>query len=279
MENLGLVSLIISWLTVITGIFTLFEKASDSLKEESKAAISGWLKNIKIKGFRHNWPSMFASTFDSVFTQHHVSWACFLRSSLASVLALIIVTSLVVSFEMSTDLQNRFSEDSFWQVSSVILFGGVILNVIPDYVSLLESRIIINWMGNNSRWFRNLIFLTLDIILTGIIFFLVYACFTLLVLDYSLDKTVTSFISSLTFSGIDSEAGIFIYTTYFTSLWVWLYALSGFFLGFLNKSNLVLEFFKKHLEIEERPLRSMGFVLVVIISLAYLVGCLFLLWV
>ena len=38
-----------------------------------------------------NWPSMFVALFDRVFTEKHLSWRCFRRSSVASVATVLVI--------------------------------------------------------------------------------------------------------------------------------------------------------------------------------------------
>lgn len=284
MEHFGFIAYIVSWLTVITGVFTLFEKASDSLKEESKIAISQWLMNVGMEGGQPNWPTMFVATFDSVFTKRHLSWTCFWRSSLASFFAVILISLLVNALGISTVFQEIISET--WLGFFFILLVGAILNLIPDYVSLLETRVVIKLMSKKATFFRILMLLLLDLVATNVIFFVI--AFIIIVNLINLFTRVAwawetpggalgAYIQGLTFSGKEKDLGIFIYSTFFTSIWVWLYAFSGFFVGIISKSKSVLDFFKKHLAIEDRPLRSMAFVIVLIITFGYLVGGLFLL--
>ncbi|MBW2608079.1 MAG: hypothetical protein JRD05_10640 [Deltaproteobacteria bacterium] len=284
MEHSGFITYIVSWLGVITGIFTLFEKASDSLKEESRVAISQWLMNVGMQGGQPKWPTLFAATFDSVFTKRHLSWSCFWRSSLASVFAVILIALLLNSLGIVTDIYETISEEGIGAVLFALLFCCIVFNIIPDYISLLETRIVINWMSKKNTFLHILVLLLLDIVATNIIFFVItFMLLSLLTLLPGFDLVMTikkglnMYIQGLTLSGKDKNMGIFIYSTFFTSIWVWLYAFSGLCVGIVNKSKSVLEFFKKHLAIEDRPLRSMGFVIVLIITFGYLVGGLFLL--
>ncbi len=79
------------------------------------------------------------------------------------------------------------------------------------------------------------------------------------------------FWEGLTFSGNASFFGVWIYSTFLTSVWLWLYALSGFLVKTIARSRKGLHFLQEHLNIEEHPLRSMGFVLMLLVTVVYVV--------
>ena len=66
-----------------------------------------------------------------------------------------------------------------------------------------------------------------------------------------------------------SPFGIFVYSAFLTSVWLWLYALSGFLVKAIARSRKGLHFLQRHLNIEEHPLRSMGFVLMLLVTVGY----------
>ena len=89
--------------------------------------------------------------------------------------------------------------------------------------------------------------------------------------ESTFSETAETFWQGLTFSGTESFLGIFIYSTFLTSVWLWLYALSGFLVKAFARSRKGLHFLQKHLNVEEHPLRSMGFVLMLLVTVVYVV--------
>ena len=65
--------------------------------------------------------------------------------------------------------------------------------------------------------------------------------------------------------------GIFFYSTFFTSVWVCLYALSGFAVKVAGNLGIGMSRLSGVLDIEKKPLRSMGFLSIALISLLFLV--------
>ena len=64
----------------------------------------------------------------------------------------------------------------------------------------------------------------------------------------------------------------------FLIIWLWLYAISGFIIKLISSTRKGLQFFQRHLDIDNKPLRSMAFVLITIITLTYLIIAIFLLF-
>ena len=61
--------------------------------------------------------------------------------------------------------------------------------------------------------------------------------------------------------------GTYFYTTFFTSIWVWIYALSGFTVKLAAKLNWL----KGILDIDKKPLRSMAMVSILIVTIIFVV--------
>jgi hypothetical protein len=130
-------------------------------------------------------------------------------------------------------------------------YGGatIISNWIPDYLSLIESRLILAKMAAARSWAGRLAWLALDAAATlAISLFAIHLTMVILLPvvtpawnievgcltpeNYSLATTWELFVAGLTFSSppgtINYDAtGIYIYSTFLTSLWVWVYLAAG----------------------------------------------------
>ncbi len=84
-----------SWLSIVGGICGLFSAAEDVIIAKSKSAISNWLKNFDFTSELPNVPALFAETFDTIFTKKHFSWKCSFRSSVASLISVLIMILIV----------------------------------------------------------------------------------------------------------------------------------------------------------------------------------------
>ena len=59
------------------------------------------------------------------------------------------------------------------------------------------------------------------------------------------------------------------YPAFFTSIWLWLYAGSGFILKAARRFDIGFGWFNQHLDIEKKPLQSIGLVAGVLVAMAY----------
>ena len=65
--------------------------------------------------------------------------------------------------------------------------------------------------------------------------------------------------------------GVFLYSTYFTSVWVWLYALSALAVRLVSSIGHVVGRLDRLLDIENKPLHTIGLVWSLLVTLGYFV--------
>ena len=254
--------------------------AEDALEKDDRDHIAIWLLDMDLPE-KLNWPSTFVALFDRVFTEKHLSWRCFRRSSVASVAAVVVITLAVAAVDPSMlDDLFKIAGDSPWSMVVALLalvFMTLVFNLLPDYLSLYETRLVLGVMAKSGGWMRTLALLVFDLAATMLITFVVGFVLMLSLLRLLLGNPVTVawvvklFWQNLSFSSHDPHIGIFIYSALFTSVWVWLYALSGVLVRSVATSRKGLHFLQRRLNLEEHPLRSMGFVLVLLVTAVYLV--------
>ncbi len=264
-----------AWAGIIGGIWLLFSKAEDTVKPEIKTTISNWLSNLNPEVKLANWAMTFASMFDGIFGKKHFSWRCFSRSCIASFVSLTIMIFLWFS-KQSSHYEPR--------LVLILITLGAIVNLIPDYFSLLETRYIIKKISNTSSTIKILGLLTIDFIATVFIFSFAFMLFVmsidissisdyldlflemgeLLVFAFLFEDVVTVFDQNPTF-------GIWLYTTFFTSVWIWLYVLSGLIVKVGAFSGILIGRMRRILDIDNKPLRSMGLVCILFVSIIFLI--------
>jgi len=66
--------------------------------------------------------------------------------------------------------------------------------------------------------------------------------------------------------------GLFFYSAFFTSAWLWLYASSVLLSRLLLRMNNGVGFLIRVTDVERQPFRSMGFVSVIIVSVLFVLG-------
>ncbi|MCI0483426.1 MAG: hypothetical protein L0Y78_02465 [candidate division NC10 bacterium] len=275
-----------SWAAVTGGVWALFERAETVASPETKAVISRWLRNLDPAGTVSSWPATFAAVFDHVFGEHHLSWRCFGRSCVVSLLSVAILLAVWGALRPAEFL--AFIKTDNPRATQGFFFGFVILNLIPDYLSLLESRYVLRWMVRAHSTFRILAFLALDLVATVAIAVVSLVCFRglivlidppgirMLPLSEGLSRYLRSAsILSVAASGFVSP-GVSFYSTLFTSVWVWLYALSGAAVRVSEHMGIGLNRMRGLLDIENKPLRCLGFVSIIFVTLVYLLAALIL---
>ncbi|MFQ6029940.1 MAG: hypothetical protein ACE5Q6_20900 [Dehalococcoidia bacterium] len=277
-----LASFLGAWFATMAAVWFLFEKTESTIAERAKTVISRYLQNLD----QVSWSATFTSVFDSIFPKPHFSRQCFVRSSIASLCAVGVLTS--VFYAIQPDTVHRY----FSSTGSVILIvlgvlGVPTANLIPDFISLGETRYILKRMGGNSSRKKILSLLVVDFAITlAIAVALVSVGFILVViLDRLFEyeclglESETGFCGSLLhlyggyliaairldvpqgFNG--ASLGIFFYSTFVTSVWLWLYALSTFVVK--------LGWLKSILDIKDKPLRSLGIVSMGFVTVGFIV--------
>ena len=196
---------------IAVAVYGTFKFIGGHFSDDTKANLSLWLQG----DYDSTWAKQFCNWFDHVFGKDHLSWNCFFRSSIASVLSVLVIYGLLGPILGVLTLRLD-SETSLVQV----LLLGMVLNLIPDFLSLYETRWILQRFDRVKGFGLNLVLLLVDafvsaVIIGGAIF---------------LYKTVTGIEGSMghTFGALDVTV-IFFCSSFLTSLFAWLYCLSSGF--------------------------------------------------
>jgi hypothetical protein len=140
-------------------VWKFFERVEAVLKDDTKLEIAVWLlSRKKVSPTFQSWPDTFAKVFDRVFGKKHLSWGCFFKSSLATLVSCLICGLLFDPFSY------RIGGTS--QVAAIALITAGLLFVF-DYISLLETRYLLFLMRRWSSSAMVVLFLLLDIVFTG----------------------------------------------------------------------------------------------------------------
>ena len=159
---------IAAWLGIITGIRKLFKDTEEDVLPDFKKSVAAWIQNLKPAEKIANWPDQFAQLFDSVFGKKHFTFKCFLRSSVASYVSVILmffIVGVLRPHEFHYMLLNSNLDFIF-----LMLFAFGFLNLIPDYLSLLETRYMLHWMNKSYSVTKSILGVLVDGLATGAIF-------------------------------------------------------------------------------------------------------------
>lgn len=265
-----------SWFGMMAGVWALFDRAEKVASKESKQWLSTWLQNIETPTTNSS-PATFNHIFNRVFGEKHFSVRCVGMSVLASITFLAILIAFWAAIRIE-DAAELFSSSG--GLSSVLLLGGF-LNILPDYISLLQTRVFIRLLAKATSLRRTVILIVADFILTGLIFLASFGLFWIAVIFSSRstfdwgsfqefirlllvpNESMNSALGGLSF-------GPFLCTTYATSLWLWLYILSAAISKALGLGKTGIQAFQFLFNYEEKPITSLGFVSMLIVSVFYL---------
>ena len=268
----GLELYLTAWAGTTAGVWFLFEKAEVALSATARASVSSWVRKADFESAFRGIPDQFVTLFDQVFGERHLSRRCFSQSAAATTVSIMITWPLVFGImylnELATGggiLENsNLTALGLIGAHMVIVAGAILLSLVPDYLSLLETR----WIFGRVRASGSLgAALVIDLILTSVV-----AIGFQLAVVLSYDAFIGNGPGDLL--GLMLAGGIVLGTpsTFFTSLWLWLYALSVPLSRLLLRMNNGVGFLLRVTDVEKQPFRSMGFVSVIIVSALFALG-------
>ena len=308
----------ISWLVSALGMSLFWVKLLATAEEKEhlnplfQRRVRRWLRASPAQGepndaTREDWSNTFITLFDRTFGTRLLSWRFFLRSCLATTVFFALMILVYVGFGLMTytDLINFLVSGRVtpWERTQWILiaFAG---NLIADYLSLMETRLILQWIKGRSLWVKAL-GLGIDVCATSVIFIAVAASLYAIELIWWGSMTFTRHLHSilgtspdtLNISWGDKNTTVhavlqFVFgdaillgdgkprdhetrfyadlyrigfiTTFFTSVWIWLFILAGglsrIFLIFRGQITRLGRLFN----VEAKPLTAVGYMLAVL---------------
>ena len=206
------------------------------VNEDFKDRLRKRLKPIK-KSNNDGLARLFFTMFNRLFDPKETGRPQFWRASLASISILLFMFLIAVLADVG--IITNFGLGDF---IIFLIFFAVPINIIGDYFSLWETRIVIGRMASAGRRKRQALLLLLDLVASVIIYFLGLALGTMVIVLLFPNGNLSSFLDVYTriviqmFSldflafNIDKEYVFFaicFYTTLLTSVWAWAFMLGA----------------------------------------------------
>jgi len=270
-------------------VWKFFERVEAVLNDDTKLEIAVWLLGMKVGQKMEQWPETFAKVFDRVFGERALSWRCFYRSC---ELSLDVVVLILIFFVLSGKTDFKVVS-----ASALGLFGFTVgLNLIPDYLGLLATRVLISQLRNPLSF----TFTVRGVLMRNVSIRDFTA--TLLAWDFSfrlfvVEKLLNFWAVSMKF-GIEALRTLLrshplvvtvlvpVFENYYkltaqthfalvryplliTSIWLWLYVGSGYLLKFARRFDIGFQWFNRKLDIEKQPLQSIGLVAGALVAVIY----------
>lgn len=264
-----------SWAALAGGIWCLFERAEAVAAPDLKRRISLWLRGSSgPEGRESEWPAAFTELFDRVFGRRHLSVRCFARSSVASLCSVLILAVIWMTL-YPWQAADYFSEGYWYSDFPLMVALIALVNLIPDYLSLLETRYVLQLISRPRRSILATVgLLGLDLVATAILTTgtIVFAAFLAGELNTLLDPlTLRHEIFRL--ESLDPQEsmplGVWFWAGFTTSVWLWLYLFSGILIRAAMSARSFLSRIARLLDIDDKPVRSLGFVALIIVSVLY----------
>lgn len=273
------------YLTFIAITLAFFLFLNEAVHPKTKRDISLWLRNLNLST-KDNWPSQFNAVFDTIFTKSHLSWTCFFRSCVASLISVILLTFIWYLLR-NTEFNDFLNNPEAFKRSLLLIPGIILVNFIADYISLLETRYMIKYLGDNYSIRRLWFVLIADLILTYIIlmgitlFYFKFIYFEYFVTEWKPVEGIFNYlynkknvISSLKMGVIKTgwfSMGVLFYSAFFTSIWLWMYAIAGYLIKFINFVKKKFAASSTIFDIHKKPLLFIGFYAAIFQTIIYFI--------
>ena len=213
--------------------------------------------------------------------KRHLTWKWAFLAVLLGVLWSPLRSAIAISTLLF--LRRKYSPEPTQMALSVMPRLGLLAlvgNVIPDYASLLKTRLALRFMINTDSAIVRCAVIVADVIVTALLAAAVAVGMLLmgtalnLVPSYPgvLELQDVTYVSpqEATFDVItDAFPLLWFFPAFFTSIWLWLYAGSGFLLKFARRFDIGFQWFNRHFDIENKPLQSIGLVAGAFVALIY----------
>ena len=276
------ISLLWLWAILVSAIIAIFRIMEDTATPDAKRKVADWIKSFAAKSVLQTAvesPRWFVEAFDRIFGDRHLTRRCFLRSCVASILAVFVMTFVWAVLDPAS-WQRFLSDEGVW-ILFFILFFALILNLVPDYLSLLETRWILRRVAQAGVK-KLIMLLVLDVIITGGIFVCGVGIISILIdysegyptvvvefVDYMLEFLSASILFRIQGGELQLTPGIFFYSTYFTSIWFYLFVASSIATKLLYSLGRIGNRVMGLLKVEEKPFQSMGLIAVGLLTLVF----------
>ena len=244
-------------------IWLLFDRGQQVASPDTRAKVAKALRTPRLGPRLAASADAFVDLFDAVFGRYHLTWRCFLASALATIASLLITTCFSISVMSNSGLDLR--------LIGLLLVASLPLNVIPDYLSLLETRAVLRWVTRPRSVPFAVVILAFDVLCSLTIWLAWFILFTWLKpfgARFDLGESLRVVPDLLALKGVWGKMGIFLYSSLFTSVWAWLFMISVALAqvgGLTDRSVVALGVI---LNFEDEPIRSLGYIALVIAVIA-----------
>ena len=297
---------VLTWFGVLIGliastlaIFSYLENRNGSLV---KSRALQWMSTAIPIRVAYNWASVFSDTFDAMFGSRFLSIRFATMSAISSIVFIVLL--ILLWFTLYPHEAEEYVDDPFL---TIFLVGLILVftNILPDFLSNCQTRYILGKLVasvtplDSKHSVRSSVkWLTIDLALTAFLSALVVVPTAIFITNLMTVPWIRytakvpnpfdpiRFIqlhateihvyfpsggNSRYYTSYTLPFGAFFYSTFLTSIWLWMYTLSGLTIRMLHwafgpESALIEWFgFRNH------PLRAQGEVCAIVLGAAYII--------
>jgi len=117
-----------------SAFYFVVSRGTGHLSKDAQAHLSLYLQG----DYKGSWAANFCALFDSVFGERHFSLKTFGRSAIASVCAVFAIYMLLGPI-LGVLQERALGEMNIWAALAI----GAAVNILPDYLSLWETRLML----------------------------------------------------------------------------------------------------------------------------------------
>lgn len=277
-----------SWLVIVGFIWKVFGDVDDLFSSEVKQKLSNGLKSTNYGSYYSAAVVSFNNLSDKLFGKSIISFRSLAVSAALSLGSAYIITLLWIAID--TRFLDVLIQSGFIKA---VLIIPIFLNIIPDFLSIIETRLVAKLLTRTKSIFLQFVILVFDFFVTMAIFTMCWHVLIVGILNHEgnyhgsyyllfievLESIAIFGPNFISISSFDNEAfhiysffSIFAFTTLTTSVWLWLHLASIHLIKLspkIGKLNMLTE---KYLNIEEKPFKSAGFLMVTFITLVYVLA-------
>jgi len=254
---------------VCSTIWKFFDILENVASKEAREFTSKWLNNLDItENAIRNWPSIFTHLFDKIYGKKYISIR-FVSLSVLTTIILIIVSWIFVINPLNPFIADNIKWINIFREYSepyqdlpklfiITICSFILFNILADYSSLIQTRFILGRISKNIHIIERLFLLVIDIIATSLVIVVFYLMYKN-ILEYWFPLANSKFIYWVGVYNI-SIFYIFIFTSFFSSSWLWLSTTSSFIIKYSTRISFGLRLVRRFLNIDEKPFLSIGIV-------------------
>jgi hypothetical protein len=266
------------WTFASLATFTAFviklgEQLDKSVSTQAKESARTFVKSAKPSEFIALAAITFNNALDAVFGKKHLSVHCFRRSVAASAL-----TGLVVTVANDAMVEGGLFSPSRDAIVELALMSALLMvvNCVPDYISLLKSRYFVRKMAQSPTTTRAVLLATYELLATALLglSIVAYPVFRMhtanglfswsLLPDMARDVFIPHRFSSAMFPDFTALFPLFFYTTFMTSIWALIYVVSAIIVRFATPLDRAVENLRWFLDIDQQPYKSLCHMIVLL---------------